>query len=502
MKSIRSRINRTLFAGLLGLILASDAVLFQFVRHSLTEQFDGPLLAKAQAFVATSERGDLDEDAGIAARNAGVDPDSGDGWDKLSGDYEFEFVEKPLAEFAPGPEAEYFQVWDDAGNAIAQSLSLVESGTALSVPEGVGTAAWNLRLPDGRTGRAVSLRFAPVAEHAAPAALNQGDPQPEMLVLVMARSREALDQTLAVLLAGLAMAGLMLLGGASILVRWSATTGLKPVRLLSEAVAGMEAGTMSRRFVPEQSPLELRPIAVGLNTLLGRLETAFLRERTFTSNVAHELRTPVAELRAILEVGLRADPGAAREEELAAGVRDALEVTLQLGRLVSTLLALSRGEAGALAAAREAIDVPGLIARQWALHEKAAQAKSLACSQAIAENVTVYSDRALLSAIIGNLTHNMVAHAPDGGKAAVTLDCLAGYAVMAFQNTNSSLVAEDLPHLFEPFWRKDTARSGGVHSGIGLSVVKVFADLLGGAVEAELPAENVFRVTLKIPLPA
>jgi len=147
-----------------------------------------------------------------------------------------------------------------------------------------------------------------------------------------------------------------------IVVPWVVRSGLKSLGRLANQAGQITASSLDTRFDLAHVPDELQPIYEKLNDLLGRLDDAFGRERRFTANVAHELRTPVAELRALSEVALRW-PG--DEKSAAQSFREVSTITRRMESVVTTLLALARSEAGASQATTASVDLSAEAADVW-----------------------------------------------------------------------------------------------------------------------------------------
>ena len=315
----------------------------------------------------------------------------------------------------------------------------------------------------------------------------------------MAHSRADLNRTLRILMSGLVLTGVIVLTGGAILAGWVVQRGLSPLNVLAEQAAAIDAGDLAHRFPVEGLPSELRPISARLNGLLGRLEASFQREQRFTSDVAHELRTPIAELRSLAEVGLLSAPSIHRKEELSQYFRDALDIAEQMQRLVTALLALARCESGLQVVNLERIEISGLVRDAWAPFNEQARSRELAADLILPPEAHVETDRTLLTAILANLFSNAVAYTPRLGRIHLEVASEDSFLALTLVNDCLELDPQDMEHLSEPFWRKERARSSSAHSGVGLTLVGAFARLLGVSVSYELPARESFRVTLRHP---
>ena len=154
------------------------------------------------------------------------------------------------------------------------------------------------KLDDGRTLRLAGVSFFPLIE-------DEERPSVTKVTLVVGRDLAPMDRSLAMLRAALFIIGASALAVLAIAIAWGVNSGLAPVRRLRHEVCAVDEGKLRTRFDVVPLPAELQPVAASLNELLARLESAFDRERRFTGTAAHELRTPLAELRALAEVNLK-----------------------------------------------------------------------------------------------------------------------------------------------------------------------------------------------------
>jgi len=168
-------------------------------------------------------------------------------------------------------------------------------------------------------------------------------------------------------------------------------------------------------------------------------------------------------------------------------------------RLVTTLLALARCQSGSQPVAWRQVDVARVVQDAWKpLHEEAHR-RGLSTTFVLPPEAVVETDSALLGLVISNLLSNAVAHTPGNGIITLETGGDETSVNLALSNSNNSLEAADLPRVFESFWRKDSARTGASHSGLGLSMVRELVALLRIDIDTGLPAPDLFRVSLRIP---
>ncbi len=467
MNSMRGRLALTLAMGLLTIFVLSGALLYAYLYTVLWKGFDNAVLEKAKAFALTTEF----QDNNII---------------------EFEFIESDLPEYRPHRKAEYFQVWRPDGTVVVRSPSLGNDNLPAPLPNASYPAFSNLQLPDGRKGRAVTLGFYPRPGNDL---VPVGEPASGKLIVSLAMSRGIVDRTLGKIRKGLLITCLAFFAGTLPLILWSVRAGLRSLDVIGEQVRGVDAENLAFRFHPGDMPRELAPICERLNDLLERLNEAFNRERRFTANAAHELRTPIAELKTLAEVGLgEARRGALGMEEY---FLDAVEVAKHLEHLTETLLAMARCEAGIQMLQWQWVEVSRVLQELWTPLLERMGTRTLKTSATLAGDVLVQTDAALFRALLTNLLENALAYTPDEGEIHLSLSRQDSTFFLTVANTSDYLNPDDVNHLFEPFWRKAaTSREGGAHCGVGLSLVAAYAKVLGISLHAQLTPSSFLEITL------
>ncbi len=465
MNSIRSRLTRNVLSVVLLLLTGGVAALCWVAYDGALNLFDDMLEARAESIMALTERRDGRIEVGLneAMRRS------------FSGD--------------DSPDRLYFQLWDHDKKTIKRSPSL---GDDDRLPRRTGPIddpeEWDMTLPDGNRGRALGVRFRPYEA-------DSGRSRGKEIYLVVASDREDLDETLIRMIA-LAVVWTGLLVGTTLwVVPRVLRKGLRPLEQLGEQAAGIDAGSLGTRFATAQLPVELRPITGRLNELLDRLEESFERERRFSADLAHELRTPLAELRSLSESALRwPDRRDPRMDD------DVLAISLQMERIVAHILALARGEQGQLAPTLEPVDLKAMTEEVWRHFAARAAGRGITVVLQV-EAVTARADRALLRAVLVNLVENAVDYASSGTEIGLRVGGEAGRVSVAVTNEAAELGAEDVRRLFDRFWRKDASRSGGgMHVGLGLSLARAFAQSMGWTLVAS--REDDGRLTMMLGGPA
>ncbi len=370
-------------------------------------------------------------------------------------------LERLMPEYEPDGHTEFFTVFDAGGRTLLQSPS--SAGTALSMGlEGRGTPRYyDVVLPDGHAGRALATRL--------PSQATDGVPQ----ILVVATERENWDRTERRI-------HFTLLGGIVLALALAVGLGLLVVQHVIAMLhrAGAEVATLDAdapmQPIGDDFPRELRPFAQAFNIGLHRLYAAIARERRFARDVAHELRTPLAEIRTSAEAALAdADP---RQAKRSLGA--AIDACTRMQRSVDTLLLLARLESGQDAVAPDPLDlaalVGGLIA---ALHDLGAARRTTVRAE-LPPAAWVQSDLGIVERIVSNLLRNAFEYSPEGEAITCRL-CREGDGWwLAIDNAAPDLEAADLDHFGDRFWRKHPEGGTVHHAGLGLALARGLAQVL------------------------
>jgi two-component system sensor histidine kinase QseC len=347
---------------------------------------------------------------------------------------------------------------------------------------------WNLVLPSGDAGRAIAFTFRPDTVGAAALA---GEPA---LVLVAAVDRRELDRTvrsIALLLSG---CGSVLFIATFLIVPRVIRREFVPIDALGDQAVRITADSLGTRFSTDALPGELEPIGRRLNDLLGRLETSFERERRFSADLAHELRTPLAELRSLAELAVKWPDARAAETD-----RDVLAIATQMESIVTRLLAMVRSEHGRMPIAREDVDLDAVLKNAWQPLVSRATERHVRATWQVPPELVVSADPVLLRSIASNLLQNAVDYSPAGGDVTVAARTTDTGFELQIRNQAPGLSANHVEKLFDRFWRRDAARADGDHAGLGLSLARSFARAMGGDLTAALEGGEELRLTLTGP---
>lgn len=291
---------------------------------------------------------------------------------------------------------------------------------------------------------------------------------------------------------------------ATLMGAWHFTSSaVRPVTEITAQATRIEAGTLDQRILAHADTEEYEGLVAVLNRMLERLERGFAAQRRLTSDVSHELRTPLTALRGEIEVALRA-PRSQREYEQV--LRSGLEEIERLTELSEDLLLVTRTEACLVAAQRVPTDVETLVRDQLEAKRHRIQERDLTVNQSLSPGQpTVLVDPELLGRLVDHLLDNAIRYTPLGGMIGLSLEPLpaGGGLRLAVENSGPGIASEDLPHLFEPFYRADSARTRSEEGGhgLGLALVASIARLHGGTVVASSTPGKKTRLEVALPAP-
>ncbi len=441
-KSIQSRLALALTTAAVLLSATTGIILYRVVGSTMRHNFDRALLTKGQAVVS------------LVSLEAG-------------GVLDFEFNQAAMPEYRPGKSADYFQIRFADGRPYTRSASLGENDLWLDTEQSKTTNWYDVTLPNGHVGRAVRIAFVPQSEQPPPAAAAP-------MVAIIVRDRNDLDENLTDLCQTLLGAAVALAIVTALTSIWIVRRSLRPLHRVADQADAIDVTHLSTRLDQKGLPAELVPICNRLNELFARLEAAFVREKRFTSDVAHELRTPLAELRSISEVALKYSEG---EHNLRHAISESLAIAGEMENLVNTLFALVRADQ------MEKIE---LSVQQILLASCIEQiVKTLSepgerppVEVSVPSAAVVIANPILLNSMLTNLLTNALTYATGNDPIRCTTAIVNDRLELLIENQASNLTQHDLQHLFEPFWRKDSARTASEHFGLGLSLVQVYCRLM------------------------
>lgn len=262
---------------------------------------------------------------------------------------------------------------------------------------------------------------------------------------------------------------------------------LLPVQKLTNTVQEIQNDAdLSRRIGLAESPGErqdeIRHLAATFDQMLEKLEDSFLREKQFTSDVSHELRTPVSVILAQCSVCLK-------DETLTDAQREQILLierkTRQISGMISQLLTLSRADQGRQQLAKEYLNLSELTEMIAAEQQMLAAEKQIRIHSDIEPDICLWIDETFFIRMLINLISNAIYYGKEQGNVYLTLHRQSDEIVGTVKDDGIGISDEQLPHIWERFYRADPSRTDGNHSGLGLSMVKWIIEAHGGRITAQ-----------------
>lgn len=465
MKSLRSRLALAVLLGQMVLLGVGTYAALRLGKNALERQFDDALLNQVTTLAAHLEQ---------RGRHVGIELDE---------DFQREYFDEV--------DPDYFELFYN-GIPFGRSPALDDH----DLPHRAGTleepAIWDATLPDGQPGRLIGMNAIVPEVEADP---ETGEvPEAAEVTLILAKSRSELDSLASLFLFGLLLGDALLLLCA-VLVMWgTVTVSLRPLHGFVKKVESVDANTLGVPLDPDQVPDEMRPVVTSVNQLLERLDLALRSERRAASNMAHELMTPISELRALSEVALQ-EPSDPDYRERALGM--AHEISLQMANLIRMVRQLTAVDAPGHPIPGEAVPVGPLIERILTVHRERAKDKDLKLDVQVNGEV-IHCNRDALLSVFNNLLGNAIEYTPQGGRVELHSAEVDSRVTVKIQNDCKGLTREHLPHITEPFWRLSASRTESDHHGLGLTIAQGMAALAGLTLQFEVQ-DAAFIATLQSP---
>lgn len=255
--------------------------------------------------------------------------------------------------------------------------------------------------------------------------------------------------------------------------------GLQPLHAIKHQAAEITANRLHTRLPLESIPRELADLAESLNGMLSRLEDSFQKLSDFSSDLAHELRTPVSNLLTQTQVTLSKARSAEEYREVLASNAEEFE---RLSRTMSDMLFLAKAENTDAVPHQETIDLAEEIGNLMDYYSVLADEKSVSFS--LTGQGEMRGDRLMMRRAVSNLLSNALRHTPEHGSVQVQIsDVVEGHRLIAVENTGKDIPDEHLPRLFDRFYRVDSSRQRTTeNSGLGLAITKSIVMAHGGEV--------------------
>jgi heavy metal sensor kinase len=383
-----------------------------------------------------------------------------------------------------GPGGDLFQVCDAQGQWLYRSVPLENLNVPIQNPSVLRAAVFENRNLNGHV-----LRF-----YSQAIAVN-GKRYTVQVASLMNEGLEALGRFRLLLVLGTPILLLAATAGGYFL----STRALAPVDLISKAAQRINIENLTDRLEVPRTGDQLQRLSETLNATFSRLEGSVRRIKQFTADASHELRAPISLIRTTAEIAVQRDRPAAEYRE---ALDDILHEAERTSQVVDSLMLLARADSGKETLDLDAVDARAIVRGAAEQGEKLARNKGLKFeSQMPTASIDIQADADALRRVFLILIDNAVKYTAGGGTVSVQLGASGGFAVASVSDTGIGISLNDLPHIFDRFWRADKVRSraaGG--AGLGLSIARWIVDQHNGTLTAESGhgTGSVFRVSIPL----
>ncbi len=472
--SIKTRLIQPLVAAIVGLYALTAFGVYSFVASMIWKQFDEALRNELLDFIPETRV-------------------------KSDGSIHAEFHEMHLPRFSDDSHEAFYQVWNRHQETLIKSPSLPAdfdlriAGLAFDQ-----IAIVPAELPGGSRGRVATVLMTPAGVD------ENSIAEPVRVFLAVAHADGEIRGTLSKLAKAQIVAGVLLALCGIVAIPRVVERSFRPFGDFASIASKLGSDNLSERLPDGATPEEIRPFLAQLNSMLDRVEAGFDRERRFSASVAHELRTPIAELRSLMEVASADGGDECLRENPAAVYREGAEIAKRMGALVDNLGSLLHFR-GALSEEKlklEPVFAGRILEAAVAIcREDAAERRiKFRVAEWEGDERLVLSDEVLLRALVDNLLSNAVCHAPAGTDVLIRREVVEGDLVrLEVVNDRGDLDTGDLELMAEPFWRKDDARTSGDRFGLGLALASSYAEALSSELHLDLRGEQ-FVASFCVPL--
>jgi two-component system OmpR family sensor kinase len=351
----------------------------------------------------------------------------------------------------------------------------------------------------------------PANEEMGPPGPRRGRPMPEPPQMVgmfresqimLQGQRILVGRSIARQLADLRRIALVLTGvGAGILLLglvggwWLASRAIRPIEDISATAVKISGGDLAQRINLEETESELGRLASVLNSTFARLDAAFTQQRQFTSDAAHELRTPVSVMLTQTQTTLNRERSAAEYRETVESCQRAAQ---RMRRLIESLLELAKLDAGQQPMKQGRFDLAQTARDCVALIEPLAAARHVKIVCNLPELPCV-GDSERLAQVITNLLTNAITYNKENGEVRIEGEAKDGSVILRVSDTGLGISAEDLPRVFDRFYRADSSRTSG-NTGLGLAISKAIVEAHGGQIEVNSEPGQGSAFIVRLPL--
>lgn len=473
MSSIKKKLSRYISISVSVLLVSILLITDILVDSWISNEFDRAMVNKANLLVTLVSE----------------DPD----------EIDFDFAGEFMPEFEGKNDPEYFQIWHD--NKVFERSDTLELFEVKDLPKlNVNinhSIITNIVLPDGRSGKMYFTKFYPQLD----SDLQQefGITREEFhkmqkpMELSYALSNEGVEQILWFVDIIFIITSLLAVIAVRMIVSNVVIRGLKPLDQLNEDLKQISLNSEISAIPTEKLPDDLMAIAEGINHFIKENKALYSREKRITSDIAHELKTPIAELLNLSEVAIKFP----HEKQISDNFnQDVLKISERLRNIINGILLLQKSSSTAQLDKQE-INLKALITLITSRENKLNREVLLSCDD---KPLMTHTNEFALETILSNLLNNAFYYSPDSSPIFISIS-VDGHNKHVIKVSNTSLHQyneDDLALFFEPLWQKDSSRTSSQRYGLGLAIVKSYSEKIGATLDVRLEPEQGISFTLTL----
>jgi len=472
MHSIKKKLSRYISISVSLLLVSLFLITDISVDSWISNQFDRAMTNKA----------------GLLETLVNEDPDEVD----------FDFADEFMPEFSGINDPEYFQLWRD--NQVferSKTLNLFDSNDLPRLDLALNQSSiTNIILPDGRSGKLYFTKFKPQIDSDVREELGQTkeafSKTQKTMELAYATSNEGLNQILWLVDTIFIITSIAAVIAVRIIVFNVVERGLKPLDELNNNLKQINLNSEITEISTNKLPEELIAIAEGINHFISENKTLYSREKRITSDIAHELKTPIAELLSLSEVAIKFP----HEKQLSENFKtDVLAITQRLRNIVNGILLLQKSTSQSELEKQE-INFAHLLNSIITLENKAGREINVSFNNQCQH---IYNNEFAFNTVLTNLINNAFYYSPDSTPVFIAVEPYLNTKKMQMKISNISKFEysnEDLAHFFEPLWQKDSSRTSEDRYGLGLAIVQSYCEKIGAVLTVAIESEKKITFTL------
>lgn len=412
---------------------------------------------------------------------------------------DFDFADEFMPEFSGKKDPEYFQLWHK-GKTFERSKTLdlfkVNELPIIDVPLHTSKIV-NIVLPDGRSGRMIVIKFIPQVDsdirEEFGISIKEFSKTQQPMELAYAVSNEELNQILWFVDIIFIISSISAVMVVRIIVSKVVDKGLMPLDELNSKIKEINLNSDLHSISTNNLPEELIPIANGINHFLSENKALYSREKRIASDIAHELKTPIAELLNLSDVALKFP----HEKHIVDNyTTEVLSISQRLKSIVNGILLLQKSSS-ATELPKQTLNINEIITAILLRENKEDRKITLT----INKGETLFTNEFAIDTILTNLISNALFYSPADTDISITVAQHTGKKKIEISilNTSAFVYSEsDLEHFCEPLWQKDASRTSSQRYGLGLAIVKSYCEKLDATLNVKLELENKIQFTVSV----